>query len=186
MAKIRTAAASAAHSIKLAIGRAVLAAVNDSAKRQMVQFEALKGEVKDGVERVQQYGFTSVPLPGAQVVFVCVGGNRDHPLAISVDDPRYRKANLQPGEVALFTDEGDAIYLRRGNVVEITTKQLVVKAEEFARFETPILEVTGHIIDQCDTDGISMHAMRQTYNLHTHDETESVTEEPNQQMGGGA
>lgn len=46
-----------ARRISLMIGRAVLTAADDAAKRQFVQFTALQGEVKDGVERVQQYGF---------------------------------------------------------------------------------------------------------------------------------
>ena len=91
---IRKATEPLARRIRLVIGRAVLAAVSDAGSRQLLQFSALKGEVKDGVERMQQYGFTSHPLPGAQVLFVCVGGNRDHPVAISVDDPRYRLAGL--------------------------------------------------------------------------------------------
>jgi len=63
--------------IYLMLGRAVLAALSDDKQRQYVQFSALKGEVKDNVERVQEYGFTSHPLPGAQVIFISLSGNRD-------------------------------------------------------------------------------------------------------------
>lgn len=183
MASIRKMAKETATAIQLVIGRAVLSAVSDEAKRQMIQFEALPGEVKDGVERLQQYGFNSVPMSGAQVLFVCLGGNRDHPVAISVDDPRFRKSGMQSGEVAIYTDEGDYILLKRGRTIEIETTNLVVKASESARFETPILEVTGEIIDRCDTEGLSMNSMRNIYDTHTHNETNSVTHEPNQQMG---
>lgn len=185
MARTRNMAASMANAVKLAIGRAVLRAVSDKPGRQFVQFEALQNEVKDGIERVQQYGFTSHPIPGASVVFVCVGSNRDHPVAIAVDDPRYRKANMSPGEVAIYTDEGDYVHLKRGRIVEINTDKLVVKASNSVRMETPILEVTGHIIDRCDAEGQSMHAMRAIYNTHTHPETNSgSTQQPNQTMGG--
>lgn len=170
------------HPAKLAVGRAILRSVNDSAKRQLVQIEALKGEVKDNVERVQEYGFTSVPLPGAQAVFVCVGGNRDHPVVIAADDPRHRVKGLKSGEVAIYTDEGDTILLKRGNEIEITTTKLTVKAAEAVRMETPILEVTGHIIDQAGSGGFSMAAMRSIYNGHTHTETQGTTNPPNEQM----
>jgi len=173
--------------IRLAIGRAVLSAVSDEGKRQLIQLQALKGETKEGIQRVQNYGFTSVPLEGAEVIFVCVGGNRDHPIAISVDDPRHRKAGLVSGEVAIYTDEGDYILLKRGRVVEISTETLLVKASAKARFETPQLEVTGNIIDRVDDDGRSMSNMREVYDDHTHPETNSGdTQEPNQKMGGGA
>ncbi len=171
--------------IYLLIGRAVLAAVNDKGGRQRVQFTALKGEIKDAVERVQQYGFTSVPLPGAQVIFASISGNRDHPIALSVDDPRYRLKNLELGEVALYTDEGDSIILKRNRTIEITTQTLLVKASTKARFETPQMECTGEIIDRVDSDGQSMQSMRETYNGHVHPENDSggPTSVPNQQMG---
>ncbi|MDX2094368.1 MAG: phage baseplate assembly protein V [Alphaproteobacteria bacterium] len=184
MASVRERAKSVASAVQLVIGRAVLSAVNDATKRQLVQFEALKGEIKDGVERMQQYGFSSVPLAGAQVLFVCLGGNRDHPVVVSVDDPRFRKSGMEPGEVAIYTDEGDYILLKRGRTIEIETVNLLVKCSESARFETPILEVTGEIIDHADTDGVSMNGMRNIYDTHTHPENNSgSTNSPNQPMG---
>ena len=184
MVDVRKKAKNAAQAIQLVIGRAVLSAVSDASKRQLVQFEALKGEVKDAVERMQQYGFNSVPLAGAQVLFVSLGGNRDHPVVVSIDDPRFRKNNMQPGEVAIYTDEGDYILLKRGRVIEVNTTQLLVKASDSVRMETPILEVTGEIIDRCDTDGVSMNGMRNIYDTHTHPENNSgSTNQPNQPMG---
>lgn len=173
-----------ARRISLMIGRAVLTAADDEAKRQLVQFAALQGEIKDGVERMQQYGFSSNPLPGAQVLFVSVGGNRDHPVALSVDDPRHRVKGLQPGEVAIYTDEGDTIILKRGRTVEITTQTLLVKAATKARYETPLLECTGEIRDRCDVQENTMASMRNIYNTHTHPENNTgSTDAPNQQMG---
>jgi hypothetical protein len=57
-----------------------------------------------------------------------------------------------------------------------------VKAAEAVRMETPILEVTGHIIDQAGSGGFSMAAMRSIYNGHTHTETQGTTNPPNEQM----
>lgn len=185
MTDVRKKAKDAMAAVQLVIGRAVLLAISDGAKRQLIQFEALKDEIKDSVERMQQYGFTSVPHPGAQVLFVALGGNRDHPVAVSVDDPRFRKKDMQPGEVAIYTDEGDYILLKRGRTIEIETTNLVVKASESARFETPILECTGEIFDRCDTDGMTMNGMREVYDSHTHNESiGTTTAQPNELMGG--
>lgn len=163
--------------IFLLIGRAVLAAVDDSGKRQRIQFSALKGEVKDSVERVQEYGFTSVPLPGAQVLFASISGNRDHPVAFAVDDPRYRLNGLAPGEAAVFTHEGTCIILRNGNKIEM------VAATEIT-MDTPILKVTGDIIDNAANGGQTMLSMRETYNIHRHPENDSggPTSDPNEKM----
>lgn len=172
--------------VHLMISRAVMSALVDTSGRQFVQVSALKGETKDNVERIQQYGITSHPHAGAQAILLCVGGNRAHPVVIAVDDPRYRHTSLEAGEVCIYTDEGDTIILKRNRTVEITTENLVVKASEKVRFETPIFDVTGEIKDRCDDDGQSMADMRAVYNNHTHPENDSggPTDAPNQDMGG--
>lgn len=164
--------------IQLMIGRAILSVVNDAGPVQTVQAQMLADEVQDDVERIQQYGFSSAPLPGAEGVVVFVGGNRDHGLLIACDDRRYRKRGLQPGEVALYTDEGDQIVLSRGRVIKVTAGAalevnapvVTLTASSKVRLETPILEVTGNIKDNCDTGGKTMLQMRQAYNAHTHTE----------------
>ncbi|MFN4328297.1 MAG: phage baseplate assembly protein V [Limnobacter sp.] len=164
--------------IQLMIGRAILSVVNDAGPVQTVQAQMLADEVQDDVERIQQYGFSSAPLPGAEGVVVFVGGNRDHGLLIACDDRRYRKRGLQPGEVALYTDEGDQIVLSRGRVIKVTAGAalqvnapvVTLTASSKVRLETPILEVTGNIKDNCDAGGKTMLQMRQAYNTHTHTE----------------
>lgn len=168
--------------IRLMVGRAILSAVQDGGAIQTAQASLLADEAHDDMERVQQYGFTSVPMQGAEAVVVFPGGNRDHGLIIAVDDRRYRLRGLESGEVALYTDEGDSLVLKRGNTIEITTEVLLVKASQKARFETPLLETTGEIKDRCDADGRTMEGMRTTYNIHTHNETNTVTNVPNQQL----
>lgn len=164
--------------IQLMIGRAILSVVNDAGPVQTVQAQMLADEVQDDVERIQQYGFSSAPLSGAEGVVVFVGGNRDHGLLIACDDRRYRKRGLQPGEVALYTDEGDQIVLSRGRVIKVTAGAalevnapvVTLAASSKVRLETPILEVTGNIKDNCDSGGKTMLQMRQAYNTHTHTE----------------
>jgi len=97
-----------------------MALVDDGKKLQQVQVELLADEVKDHVERFQQYGFTSVPLEGAEVLCVFLGGGRDHGIAFAIDDRRYRLTGLKNGDVALYTDEGTRIVLSRDKTVTIT------------------------------------------------------------------
>lgn len=164
--------------VYLMFGRGVMSSINDGGKRQRIQMTALKGEVRDQVERIQQYGFSSVPLPGAQVLFAAICGNRDHPIALAVDDPRYRLSGLQDGEVAIYNHQGTKIVLKLDGEIEIMAATKV-------RIDTPRLEVTGDIIDRCDDSGQSMHDMREIYNIHHHPENDSggPTDQPNEQMG---
>lgn len=168
--------------VRLMVGRAILAAIYDGGPIQTAQAKLLADETHDDMERVQEYGFTSVPLPGAEGVAVFVGGNRDHGLIIATDDRRYRLKGLPGGEVALYTDEGDTIILKRGNTVEITTQTLLVSASTKVRMVTPLLEVTGEIKDRCASDGLTMEEMRNIYNVHTHSDPQggSVAPPPGQ------
>ena len=110
--------------VLLGIGRAVLKLVDDARRLQVVQVQGLARETLDGAERVQQYGLTSHPHRGAECVLLAVGGMRQHPLVVAIDDRRFRVTGLAEGEVCLYTDEdGNAgahrVVLKRGRVAEI-------------------------------------------------------------------
>lgn len=104
--------------IMLMVGRAVLRAVNDGSKLQTVQLSGLKGEVLDGLERFQQYGFTGHPHPEAEAVLLALGGNRNHSVVIAVDDRRYRLKDMGQGDVALYSSGGNHVILRANGDIE--------------------------------------------------------------------
>lgn len=171
--------------IALMVGRAVMTAIDDSQARQYIQLSALKGETKDRAERVQEYGFTSVPLEGAQVIFVCLNGNRDHPIAISVDDAKHRPEGMESGDSALYTHQGTKVHLKAdGKVLHIVVDDVVIEATNKVRMITPLLECTGEIRDRCDSDGTTMQHMREVYDIHRHDENDSggPTDDPIEKM----
>jgi phage baseplate assembly protein V len=122
--------------IMLMIGRAVLTTIKDTGDYQKLQIELLNGDVLDNVTRLQNYGFTSVPKKGAEAILACVGGNHDNGFIIACGDKRYRLKGLKSGEVAIYTDEGDKIHLKRGNNIEITTNKLTVIGD---------LEISGKV-----------------------------------------
>lgn len=116
------------------VARAVVQRVDDGVKLQLLQLGVLEGETREGCERFQQYGFTSVPRPGAEAVVLFVGGRRDHALVVAVDDRRYRKKGLQPGEVALYNDAGAYVLLKADGSVEVKSPTKVI-------VDTPELEL---------------------------------------------
>lgn len=118
------------HRLQLMIGRAVIHTINDSSQLQTLQLGILAGELKEPVERLQEYGFTSHPKPGAEAVVLFHGGNRDHGLVIAVDDVRYRLKQLKAGEVALYDDLGNRIHLARGGVYIKAVTALKVDAPQ--------------------------------------------------------
>lgn len=118
------------------VARGVVKMVGDGTKMQTSQIALLDGELIDGAERPQQYGFSSHPQAGAECFVVFAGADRAHPLVLSVDDRRYRVQASAPGEVVIYTDEGDTITLKRNNTIEFSTKHLMIKAEEDVQIET--------------------------------------------------
>ncbi len=135
------------------IARSVVQIVDDSMKMQTLQLGVLEDETREGIERAQNYGFTSVPLEGAEAIVAFVGGRRDHGIAIVVDDRRYRLKSLQNGEVAMYTDEGDSIVIKRGGTVEINGSTAV----KFNGGSTPVAKegsaTTGHMHTLTGTAG---------------------------------
>jgi phage baseplate assembly protein V len=99
--------------------RGRMALVDDKKKLQQVQVELLADETKDNVERFQQYGFTSVPLEGAEVLCSFLGGGRDHGVVLAIDDRRYRLTEMKAGDVALYTDESTRIVLTRKQAINL-------------------------------------------------------------------
>lgn len=103
------------------IARAVVQLVDDGQKLQRVQISVLAGELVDGAEHFQPYGFFSVPLSGAEAVVMFPNGDRGHALVVAVSDRRTRPTSSQGGESGLYTDEGDEIRLARGHVIVLKT-----------------------------------------------------------------
>lgn len=135
------------------LARSVVRLIDDAKALQTLQVEALAGETRDRVERFQQYGFTAHPLAGAEAILLSLGGNRDHAVAIAVDDRRHRKNGLAPGEVALYTDEGDFIHFKRGRLIDVvagtkvkvTAPDVEVVASTKVAITSPLTDVTGNL-----------------------------------------
>lgn len=171
--------------IKLMISRAKMTFLDDTGVRQYIQLRALKGENKNKVERVLDYGIISNPLSGAQGIMLSVGGSRSHPIVLGLNNPELRPKDGEAGEAGSWHYEGHKVRLLQGGIVQIECNQILVKASEKVRFETPEFEVTGEIKDLCDINDQSMSGMREVYNIHTHNEnnTSGATDDPNQKMG---
>lgn len=145
--------------VRLAIGRAVLGLVNDVPRLQAVQVQVRADEVRDDAEHFQHYGFTSVPLPGAEGVALAVGGSTDHLVVLNIDDRRYRQRGLAAGEVCIYTRWGDRILLRQSGI-EITHASQVSITAPTVQINGN-LQVSGTVVADGDVTG-------QGTSLHTH------------------
>lgn len=102
-------------------GRCVITATNDAGGVHRVQIKPTPVEVIDDVPVVQLYGLSSHAPVGSEAHLVCTRGDRSSTVVVATNNPKARPRNLQSGEVALYTVEGDSIVLKNGHVVAITT-----------------------------------------------------------------
>ena len=189
------------------LARIVVAGLNSATKCQTLQVNILANEQKENVEHMEPYGFTSAPLTGAEGVALFPDGDRSHGVIMVVSDRRYRIKGLVGGEVAIYTDEGDSITLKRGNTINVQTKNYFVNTENYtANVSGDYLVKVG---GSCTIDGkdkitltattveatqdftaggdvsdksSSMQALRDTYDDHDHVYDDGTTEPPTQKM----
>lgn len=108
--------------------RSVMSLLDASTGLQSVQAKAIEGETLDGMEYFEPYGFTSKPFPGAEPLIATVEAKRGHEVVICIADRRYRLKDLADGEVALFDDQGNQVWLQRDQIVVNAVTHLEVTA----------------------------------------------------------
>lgn len=132
------------------IARAVVSRVTDASALQGLQIEVLRGETRDNAERFQQYGFSSVPLEGAEAVVLFPNGNRTHPLVVAVDDRRYRPTGRPEGEVNVYHHTGSRMRMLASGDVEVVPAP------------------GGHVYVRSEGGSTDRLVTRTEFNAHTH------------------
>ncbi|MEQ0775891.1 phage baseplate assembly protein V [Paraburkholderia tropica] len=185
-------AARLAQRVLLALGRGRITTSNDSGVVQLVQTKFNDLETIDGMPRVAEFGFTSRPPDGTDVVAVFIGGDRSNGVIVATNDQSSRPTGLAVGETKLYSLAGQYVYLSAsGIVIEAasmpvtvndastvtvnaqTTVKVVAPTE--IDFETPLLKVSGEIqaggdiTDNSGSGGASMASMREIHDEHDHD-----------------
>ena len=106
-------------------------------------------------EYMQHYGFTSRPKAGAEIIIINEG---NHYLGIASDDRRYRLA-LEDGEVALYTDEGDKVHLKRDKTIEIVSgNKLIATVENEVDITTRVAKVTASTSADITSPAVTVNA----------------------------
>lgn len=115
------------------VTRGVLKKARDKTLWQEVDVALFHGEVKEKVERIQQYGFTSFPHPEkdekdkhpAEALVMFLGGNRSHAIALAIDDRRHRLLNMREGESAVYDHKNQRVYVWKDGIEFLTEQQIV-------------------------------------------------------------
>lgn len=121
--------------------RGRLSALDRSAPVQLGQVGALAGETLQAAELFQQFGFTSAPPAGTQVIVLPLGGRTNHSVIIATENGALRVDDLASGEVCIYDQSGSRITLRQNRLVEVECRELAITASERVTVRTPAFAV---------------------------------------------
>lgn len=146
------------------VARAIIDVAKTEDQGTSLKVDLLADETRDEIELFQQYGFNSIPQKGAEAIALFLAGARDNGVVISTRDSRFTIKEMKPGEVAIFTDEGDKIHLKRNRLIEIETETLNIKASKEVNIDTPQVGCSGEVSDSTG----NLSSLRNNYNSHVH------------------
>ncbi|MDB5822158.1 MAG: putative baseplate assembly protein Gp45,Mu-like protein [Herminiimonas sp.] len=99
------------------VGRGRVTQGNDTGNVQTLQLRLGPDELRDNTPRLAEFGFTSMPPVGSDAVLVFVGGDRSNGVVIATGHQASRLKNLKAGEVAIYDDQGQSVYLTRAGII---------------------------------------------------------------------
>lgn len=167
-----------ARRVLLSLARSLVTTVNDAGGVQMMQVKLNAEETRDNTPRVPEFGLASNPPVGSDAIVVFLGGDRSQGVVLGTVHQVSRPRGLSPGETMIYSQDGKQVYLTasggifvkaNGQPVEVDGATTVtINAATKVRMVTPLLECTGDIIDNADTNTHTIAQMRVLYDEHTH------------------
>jgi phage baseplate assembly protein V len=109
-----------------------------------VQARVLSDEVLPNLDRVEPYGFSYRPKPGAEAYLLFPSGDRSYGVAIVIGDRQYNMT-LEEGEVAIHDDAGNYVHLKRGGNIEVKANAEITLHAPRVVLDTPETEITGNV-----------------------------------------
>lgn len=152
---------------------------DDSQSAQLLQVKLNDSETRDDTPRIAEFGLSSRPPEGADVLVVFLGGDRSKGVVVATAHQASRPKGLLSGETMLYdlwgksvhlTKDGGIVVHAQGAPVTINKATTVtINASESVELITPMLHVSGDIVAGGNiTDSIrSMTEDRALFNAHT-------------------
>ncbi len=126
--------------IFLLVGRGELKAIDNSKNTAKCQSEFLKDELVSDIDKIEDYGFSSNPESGAQIVAIFLDGNREQGMGIRFHDRRYRPTDLKPGEACMYHKSGSRVLMKADGSIEVdSTVGITIKTGDASAWLPNIL-----------------------------------------------
>lgn len=100
--------------------------VDDSGDIQLVQLEGLIGEIREGVQRLGEFGFASNPPPDSQAVLASLGGSRGTLAVVATEDRASRPKNLPSGASELYASDGTRVRVNPDGTILIDGDSIAI------------------------------------------------------------
>lgn len=125
--------------------------------------------LKDGMPTLYTYGFSSsLPIGGDKLV-AFMYGDRSQGVVMATGHQTYRFTGLVTGEAVMHDMWGRSVKMSAtGIVVQGGSLDITLITTSKVRVEAPMLECTGDIWDNCDTQPHSAASFRTIYDSHEH------------------
>jgi len=103
---------------------------------QLVDGDGLAAEQLKALELFQQFGFTSAPPAGTQLIVVPLGGRTSAAVVVATEHGVYRFQLGADGEAAVYNQWGDLVHLRQDRTIHVVAQAKVL-------IETETLEINA-------------------------------------------
>ena len=148
--------------------RVRLEALRDDGDHQIADLRGLPGDRPKKVHRVQYFGLSATPPPGAHGIVGALGGRSDRLFAFGLEHADYRPRNLPDGAVALYDAHENLIkLLADGVTMDFPSKTVTMTGRQWNI--TGNLTVSGnlHVVGNITATGSIIDTAGNT-NHHSH------------------
>ncbi len=108
--------------VQMMLGRGRVTHVDDTGPVQIMQATMTGLETADNRLRVAEFGFTSNPPVGSDVLALHVAGDRGSAAVIATSHQESRPRGLQPGESILYSQDGKQVYMTASGGIVVEAK----------------------------------------------------------------
>lgn len=164
--------------ILLLVGWGRVTFSDDTQGVQLLQVKLNDSETRDGTPRLAEFGLTSRPPAGADLLLAFMAGDRSKAVVVASGHQVSRPKGLAEGETMLYDLWGKHLHLAQSGIVieagglPVTVNnatQVTINASDSVVMNTPLLKVSGDIQagGNVSDKARSMAADRALFNQHT-------------------
>lgn len=108
------------------LSRGKLLDLDNTTKVPLTKVGLMAGEIYDGLEFPQQFGFKSYPPKTCEVITAHFGGNRNHGTVLNAFDRNLMPTDLEEGESCLYNAGLGRVLVDKDSNIIITNEAVTV------------------------------------------------------------